>query len=191
MSVPPHSFPDFSNLARSLILFKNKLDQRTKDFKKDAQEIRQYYSPRAKFERWKATEDGKVWKEKQHKHQQGCCASCDDGIQVKGSHIDHIQPLSKFPELAISMKNLRLLCPDCNTKKGSNDWQKNHLRRFLICYLNDRKPSTLNSELRAFTQMINGLKRFTSEPRLQPSHQPVGYSPTHCHTKRSPSSILK
>lgn len=121
MSIPPHSFPDFSDLARSLILLKNKLDQRTKDFEKDVREIRQYYSPRAKFERWKATEDGKMWKEKQHKRQRGCCASCSFVIQVKGSHIDHVQPLSKFPELATCVKNMRLLCPDCNTRKGSND----------------------------------------------------------------------
>jgi 5-methylcytosine-specific restriction endonuclease McrA len=119
MSIPPHSFPDFSELARSLMLLKNRLDQQIKDFEKDAQEIRQYYAPRARFERWKATEDGKVWKEKQYKRQQGRCGSCAIVIAVKGSHIDHIQPISKFPELAIDVKNLRLLCPDCNIKKGN------------------------------------------------------------------------
>lgn len=118
MSIPP-PFPDFSDLARNLMLLKNKLDQQVKEFEKDAQEIRQYYSPRAKFERWKATEDGKIWKEKQHKRQEGYCAECKIRIEIKGSHIDHIKPISKFPGLAIDVKNLRLLCPDCNTRKGN------------------------------------------------------------------------
>lgn len=120
MSQPP-SFPDFSDLVRNLMLLKGELDRQIKGFEKDAQEIRQYYAPRAKFDRWKITEDGKLWKEKQHKRQQGRCANakCHIEIEVKGSHIDHIQPISKFPELAIEIKNLRLLCPNCNVKKGN------------------------------------------------------------------------
>jgi 5-methylcytosine-specific restriction endonuclease McrA len=118
MNIPP-PFPDFLDLVSSLMLLKNKLDQQTKEFDKEAQEIRQYYSPRNRFERWKATEDGKEWKEKQHKRQGGYCVVCKIGIEIKGSHIDHIQPISKFPELAIDVKNLRLLCPDCNIRKGS------------------------------------------------------------------------
>ncbi len=131
MSIPPHSpysFPDFSDLARSLMLLKNKLDCQIQDFEKDAQEIRQYYSPRAKFDRWKSTEDGKLWKEKQHQRQKGRCAddNCGCIIEIKGSHIDHIQPISKFPDLAVDVKNLRLLCPDCNVRKGNKFENSTH-----------------------------------------------------------------
>ncbi len=36
-------------------------------------------------------------------------------------HVDHIKPRSKYPELALSMDNLQLLCEACNLGKGNRD----------------------------------------------------------------------
>lgn len=81
------------------------------------QAIQQYYKPRAKFERWRDSTDGQAWKAIKYKQQQGCCAICRCKIELKGSHIDHIRPLSKFPDLAVELSNLQIACPSCNTSK--------------------------------------------------------------------------
>lgn len=49
-----------------------------------------------------------------------CCgARAEDGVQL---HVDHIKPRSQFPELALSLDNLQVLCDDCNIGKGSWDY---------------------------------------------------------------------
>jgi 5-methylcytosine-specific restriction endonuclease McrA len=34
-------------------------------------------------------------------------------------HVDHIKPVSKFPELAFEFDNLQVLCADCNLGKSN------------------------------------------------------------------------
>lgn len=36
-------------------------------------------------------------------------------------HVDHIKPRSKFPELALDLSNLQILCRDCNLGKSNRD----------------------------------------------------------------------
>jgi len=41
-------------------------------------------------------------------------------------HVDHIKPRSKYPDLALELKNLQVLCEDCNIGKGTwdeSDWR--------------------------------------------------------------------
>lgn len=56
-----------------------------------------------------------------------CCgASSADGARL---HVDHIKPRSKFPELALSLDNLQVLCDLCNVAKSNIDqtnWQEKH-----------------------------------------------------------------
>jgi 5-methylcytosine-specific restriction endonuclease McrA len=61
----------------------------------------------------------------------GCCQLCGasqhDGIKL---HVDHIKPRSRFPELALVLSNLQVLCDDCNIGKGGwddTDWRQ-HMR---------------------------------------------------------------
>jgi 5-methylcytosine-specific restriction endonuclease McrA len=54
---------------------------------------------------------------------QACGACAADGVKM---HVDHIKPRSRFPELALSLDNLTVLCEDCNIGKGSwddTDWR--------------------------------------------------------------------
>jgi len=53
-----------------------------------------------------------------------CCgARPDDGIRV---HVDHIKPRRLYPELALDVTNLQILCEECNHGKGNwdeTDWR--------------------------------------------------------------------
>lgn len=55
------------------------------------------------------------------------CMACgrtpDDGITI---HVDHIKPRRKYPELALVLLNLQVLCHECNHGKGNwdeTDWR--------------------------------------------------------------------
>jgi len=51
------------------------------------------------------------------------CAECGKKInQSFDLTVDHKYPRKKYPELALSRDNLRVLCRKCNSKKGSGDW---------------------------------------------------------------------
>jgi 5-methylcytosine-specific restriction endonuclease McrA len=54
---------------------------------------------------------------------QSCGATAADGVRI---HVDHIKPRSRFPNLALSLENLQVLCDDCNIGKGAwdeTDWR--------------------------------------------------------------------
>lgn len=59
----------------------------------------------------------------------GRCQCC--GADPSGGarlHVDHIKPRSKFPELALSLGNLQVLCELCNLAKSNldiTDWRRN------------------------------------------------------------------
>jgi len=51
-----------------------------------------------------------------------CCLTTTTGQW----HVDHVQPRSTHPELALEPANLQVLCADCNLGKGtrySTDWR--------------------------------------------------------------------
>lgn len=52
-----------------------------------------------------------------------CGRSPKDGVIL---HVDHIKPISKFPELKLTLNNLQILCEDCNLGKSNRydeDWR--------------------------------------------------------------------
>lgn len=53
----------------------------------------------------------------------GGCMACGRSKKEHGIviHVDHIQPRSKRPELALCFENLQLLCADCNLGKSNTD----------------------------------------------------------------------
>ena len=47
------------------------------------------------------------------------CSAC--GAMAKHGakmHVDHIKPMSRFPEIALDLSNLQILCENCNLIKG-------------------------------------------------------------------------
>lgn len=108
----------FQQVVRQLLQTKKQIDDNLKHLKRRAAEIEHKYEPRNEFERWKRSEAGKAWKRDRYQKQKERCALCKCAVSVKGSHIDHIKPLAHFPELAIDLNNLRILCSNCNCQKG-------------------------------------------------------------------------
>jgi 5-methylcytosine-specific restriction endonuclease McrA len=54
-----------------------------------------------------------------------CCGASpkNNGIVL---HVDHIKPRRKYPQLALTLSNLQVLCESCNHGKGSwdsTDWR--------------------------------------------------------------------
>lgn len=47
------------------------------------------------------------------------CAICNDSSSTM--HVDHIKPRSKYPDLALTLSNLQILCRDCNLGKSDKD----------------------------------------------------------------------
>lgn len=53
----------------------------------------------------------------------GACCLCGRSNREHGVvlHVDHIKPKSLYPELALTLSNLQVLCEDCNMGKGNRD----------------------------------------------------------------------
>jgi len=52
----------------------------------------------------------------------GCCSCCKERPTPENPvHVDHIKPRSKYPELALDISNLQVLCRRCNLGKGASD----------------------------------------------------------------------
>jgi 5-methylcytosine-specific restriction endonuclease McrA len=107
------------DLVKKLFKLTEKTDAALLKLRHRADKINDYYLPRNRFNRWRDSSEGKAWKEAKWLKQKQCCAECHSPIPLRGAHIDHIQPISKFPELAVDIKNLRITCPDCNQRKGN------------------------------------------------------------------------
>ena len=56
------------------------------------------------------------------------CCLCGRNPKEHGIilHVDHIKPRSKYPELELKLRNLQILCEDCNLGKSNkyeDDWR--------------------------------------------------------------------
>jgi HNH endonuclease len=62
------------------------------------------------------------------KESNGRCQCCGARPTLDSSlHVDHIKPRRKYPELALVLTNLQVLCEECNHGKGNRDetdWRK-------------------------------------------------------------------
>lgn len=99
------SFIGSDEMSEALTYIVSKIKEKTK-FKKF-----NYYSPEFRTLRHKVfLRDGEI------------CAKC--GATPRPNmwiEIDHIKPVSKYPELALDIDNLQCLCRLCNVKKSNTD----------------------------------------------------------------------
>lgn len=52
----------------------------------------------------------------------GVCECCGAGPEPgRPLHVDHVRPRSRWPDLALTLSNLQVLCADCNLGKGNTD----------------------------------------------------------------------
>ena len=92
--------------------------------KKLKQEFNPVKLARKNFNNWIKGSEGKAFKRYLYRHQKKRCAAPDCEMQktkfpLGHLQVDHIKPLSVYPELALDRKNLQLLCGPCNQKKGT------------------------------------------------------------------------
>lgn len=63
---------------------------------------------------------------KKHGARCQCCGrGATEGVAL---HVDHIKPRRKYPDLALDVNNLQVLCSECNHGKGNwdtTDWRGN------------------------------------------------------------------
>lgn len=98
---------------------------------------------------YKAFYETREWRELRYKAlklyglQCQCCGRKPPKVCL---HVDHILPRSKYRHLELDIRNLQILCEDCNLGKSAwdiTDWrtpeQKEMLEREL-CYENDNNP---------------------------------------------------
>jgi len=53
------------------------------------------------------------------------CAECGRRItQNSDITVDHIKPRSRYPDLALKIENLRVLCRSCNSAKGNREFEE-------------------------------------------------------------------
>lgn len=102
-------------------LIQNLNPKRLLPHREKAARIKNYYGPRAQFNRWRDSDEGKTWK--QQKYEQlinGQCPECGLKLpSIEYFQIDHIKPISTYPKCAIDPDNLQLLCSPCNLKKSA------------------------------------------------------------------------
>lgn len=110
-----------SHLVFELLQAKKQTDSVLAEMRFRAEEIHEYYLPANRFKRWRDSQEGKLWKKQKWQKQNCCCSICKQEIPLLGSHIDHIKPISRYPELAVDTRNLQIACPTCNTSKGNRE----------------------------------------------------------------------
>lgn len=109
----------FERVRRGAIFASKKKKRR-----KRGQEVRKIADKR-KVRKINVFYDSREWKELRYaalKRYGAKCGLCGvtraDGAVL---NVDHIKPRSKFPELALDIENLQILCAWCNQGKGAHD----------------------------------------------------------------------
>lgn len=107
------------NLSKKLFTQSLAIDKWLKKSLIISAEIDKKYDPRHQFNLWRNSTAGRQWRKQKFREQLGCCAICGGKMEPSHIHIDHIEPISKRPDLALELTNLRLTHPPCNLEKGS------------------------------------------------------------------------
>lgn len=94
---------------------------RLQPHREKAAHIKKYYSPRAQFNRWRDSDEGQAWKQRQYEQLlDRQCPKCRQKLpSIEYFQIDHIKPISTYPECALELENLQLLCGPCNLIKSA------------------------------------------------------------------------
>ena len=108
-------------LVVEILLFRKNVAKFRSSIDLTVAKIERKYSPRAEFNTWRNSDDGQKWRVQQYGLQNRCCAECKKPLELKDSHIDHIKPIAKYPQLNLDLRNLQITHPSCNLSKSSKD----------------------------------------------------------------------
>ena len=108
----------FSKLLSAI----KKTDKSLSNLKSDFADMEARYDrvklARSKFNSWRNSSDGYIYKQSLYKKQSKCCFICQINLSSEYFEIDHKLPLSIHPQLALKKSNMQLLCTPCNRKKS-------------------------------------------------------------------------
>ena len=107
------------------------------------------------------------------------CMKCN--ASNSETHVDHIFPRSKFPELELDLNNMQVLCRSCNIKKGNSnniDYRTESQKKRCNSYLEKpRKRSNTKEEFcLMFSSMVLALKSYPDVPIRMFAFFVEGYS---------------
>ncbi|QUY40421.1 HNH endonuclease [Acaryochloris marina] len=75
-----------------------------------------------RYSSFRSSDEGKSLKLSLYSEQGALCANpnckCKTKLPIELLEMDHIKPISKYPEFAVDKKNFQLLCSNCNRKKS-------------------------------------------------------------------------
>ena len=83
------------------------------------------------------------------KHYGRWCMCCGSGPREGPVQVDHIKPRIRFPELALELTNLQILCRECNQGKSwtdQTDWREEPMTEEQREHLLSIKLDRLNSD---------------------------------------------
>lgn len=115
------------------------------------------------------------WDLKQYIYQiyQKKCMKCKNSSRVM--HVDHIKPSSKYPHLIKSVRNMQILCEDCNLKKSNTD-ETDYRSELDICILEhfcrqkkkrvEFDEFNFEKPLRTYEQIQQGLKGYKNKKTI-------------------------
>jgi len=90
--------------------------------------LRAAKEPRQRADEFYASPEWRAIRYGALKANDGRCELCGVGKRDGAVlHVDHIKPRSKFPDLALDIGNLQVMCEDCNlgkSNKCTRDWRR-------------------------------------------------------------------
>ncbi|MCX6010272.1 MAG: HNH endonuclease signature motif containing protein [Chloroflexi bacterium] len=91
-----------------------KIVELAEDRKRKIEEAEQFYS----------SPEWNMLRRQVIKQKGSVCAECGRRIKQTGDiTVDHIKPRSKYPDLALKIENLRVLCRSCNSRKSDREFE--------------------------------------------------------------------
>ena len=77
-----------------------------------------------KYEAFRDSDEGRTWKKQKLAECNYRCPECNKLINGNNSNIDHKYPRRHYPWLAWDVRNLWVICRDCNRNKSDMRWDE-------------------------------------------------------------------
>jgi len=108
-----------NKLYSEMFVLLQKEQQLRQQTEKMIAEAKAIIDPRAEFNNWLKSAEGKTWKRKQFEYQEGKCACCGESLRFADAVVHHVLSLKEFGRVANKPENFKLLHPSCNLKIGT------------------------------------------------------------------------
>ena len=113
-------FEELDAIARKAYQANQSFQQTSKDAYQFARQS--YADP--KYNAFRDSDEGRLWKKEQIKRYGHRCPECNKLINNNNSNIDHKHSRRLYPWLAWDVTNLWVMCSNCNRAKGCLEWDE-------------------------------------------------------------------